>query len=104
MEAVREANTAGTVILVLDNATIHRSGASMRAAEELGIIPVFLPPYSPDLNPIEIGWRYMKRELAAVLNFDVLVEDSGPTALKLFKKRKMSYSAHWGQVFLYDKR
>jgi hypothetical protein len=104
MEAVREEKPAGTVVMVLDNATIYRSEASMRAAEELGIIPVFLPPYSPGLNPIEIGWRDMRRELAAVLNFDLLVEDSGPTALELFKKRKMSYSAHWGQVFLYDKR
>lgn len=104
MEAVRDANPAGTVVLVLDNATIHRSEASMRAAEELGIIPVFLPPYSPDLNPIEIGWRDMKRELASVLDFDLLVEASGPTALELFKKRKMSYSAHWRKVFLCDIR
>jgi transposase len=33
-------------------------------ARELGIEPVFLPGYSPNLNPIERRWRFVKRQAA----------------------------------------
>ncbi|MDP4228511.1 MAG: transposase, partial [Bacteroidota bacterium] len=33
-------------------------------ARELGIILVFLPPYSPDLNPVEFVWKTIKREVS----------------------------------------
>lgn len=49
--------------LVLDNAPIHRSHKFKRKMSEwkkqnLNIL--FLPTYSPELNPIEIVWRFMK--------------------------------------------
>jgi transposase len=50
------------VILVLDNATYHKSKASLAAlslfAERLRV--VWLPPYNPFLNPIERFWRHLK--------------------------------------------
>lgn len=51
--------------LVLDNAPVHHSYAfeeKMAEWEELGLRILFLPPYSPHLNPIEILWRKMKYE------------------------------------------
>lgn len=45
-------------ILVLDNASWHK-GSDLRWGR---FEPLFLPPYSPDLNPIEKLWRYMKAE------------------------------------------
>ena len=33
-------------------------------AKELGITLLFLPSYSPNLNPIERLWRFMKRKAA----------------------------------------
>jgi putative transposase len=55
----------------------------------------FLPPYSPDLNPIEFGWKDWKRELSAYPNFDDSVYMAKETALNLFGQRKYSYAKSW---------
>lgn len=52
-------------VLVLDNASIHRSkkmSEKQAEWEEKGFYIFFLPPYSPHLNMIEILWRKMKYE------------------------------------------
>ena len=102
LEVVRGANKKRRPILIVtDNATIHRAKVARAAAAALSIFLLFLPPYSPDLQPIEFGWKDLKRELAAKLRFDEMIDASGPTALRLFKERKSTYSAHWTRVFLY---
>src|SRR5258707_4107680 len=40
-------------ILILDNCTIHKMRALQEIIEGFGCILLFLPPYSPDFNPIE---------------------------------------------------
>lgn len=40
-------------ILILDNCAIHKSDILRELVEEKGCLLVFLPPYSPDFNPIE---------------------------------------------------
>ena len=43
-----------------------------KEGEQLGMYLVYLPPYSPDLNPIEFIWKSIKRRfsrLAASLSF-----------------------------------
>lgn len=40
-------------VLVMDNCSIHKSEALRQAVEGAGCRLVFLPPYSPDFNPIE---------------------------------------------------
>ena len=50
-------------ILILDNAPIHRSKifkAKMELWEKVDMYVYFLPPYSPELNKIEILWRFVK--------------------------------------------
>ena len=52
----------GEIVVVLDNAGIHRSKATqafVESHERLSL--VFLPPYAPELNPIELVWAYVKR-------------------------------------------
>jgi transposase len=41
------------IVIVLDNYSSHISTAVADTAQALGIHLIFLPPYSPDLNPIE---------------------------------------------------
>jgi hypothetical protein len=52
-----------TTICVLDNASIHTSKKFKEKIDEwekLGLHLLYLPPYSPELNPIEMLWREMK--------------------------------------------
>lgn len=52
-------------VVVLDNYSVHHSRAVKAAAPGLaarGIAFCFLPPYSPELNPIEAVWRHVKHE------------------------------------------
>lgn len=50
-------------IVLLDNSSVHRSKLVLQTLEECGIRYLFLPPYSPDLNPIELLWAQMKSVL-----------------------------------------
>jgi transposase len=49
--------------VVLDNLPCHKSAAVRAAIEGAGCRLVFLPPYSPDLNPIELAFARLKRLL-----------------------------------------
>lgn len=40
-------------VLVMDNASFHHSESIAQMCAEAGVKLVYLPPYSPDLNPIE---------------------------------------------------
>jgi transposase len=48
-------------VLIMDNATFHKSEESQRLIKNAGCRILFLPPYSPDLNPIEIFWANFKK-------------------------------------------
>jgi len=52
----------GRVILVMDNASYHKSVASLAALSlfEHRVMLIWLPPYCSDLNPIERFWRHLK--------------------------------------------
>ena len=45
--------------MVLDGAGYHRKKEVVDTAKELGIKLHYLPPYSPNLNPIERLWKVM---------------------------------------------
>ncbi len=51
--------------LILDGAGYNRSKSVKKFAKELNIKLVYLPPYSPNLNPIERLWKFMKKEVTA---------------------------------------
>ena len=48
-------------VVIMDNAAFHRSQTTRDLIESVGCKLIFLPPYSPDLNPIEKFWANMKR-------------------------------------------
>jgi transposase len=50
-------------IVILDNLSSHKNQAAARAVAEAGARLLFLPPYSPDLNPIEMMFAKFKELL-----------------------------------------
>lgn len=50
-------------IVVLDNVGAHKPDRIRALVEAAGARLLFLPPYSPDLNPIELGWSKLKSAL-----------------------------------------
>ena len=47
-------------IVVMDNMRSHHVKGVEEVLRAAGMIPLYLPPYSPDLNPIEMLWSKMK--------------------------------------------
>ena len=89
-----------TIVAVLDNAKIHKAQIVMEYCLQNEIILVYLPPYSPQLNPIEDLWRLLKKELAnrALKTLDYLYELTEKT-LKSFGNLE-SLCSNWVKVFL----
>lgn len=52
-------------IVLMDNLSAHKSDYVRATLEARGVQVIFLPPYSPDLNPIEKGWAKVKQALRA---------------------------------------
>ena len=50
-------------IVIIDNASIHKSDETRQLIESAGCKLIFLPPYSPDLNPIEHFCAKLKKVL-----------------------------------------
>ena len=55
----------GTVV-VLDNLATHRNIEAAKALRDHGCWLLFLPPYSPDLNPIEMAFAKLKAHLRRI--------------------------------------
>ncbi len=51
LRRIREANPERRIVIILDNFRTHHSKKVREEAEKLNISLVYLPPYSPDLNP-----------------------------------------------------
>ena len=63
------------VLIVMDNARFHRKNILENITKETEHCLLFLPPYSPDLNPIEKLWANMKKKLKDIVhNFNTLEE------------------------------
>ena len=50
-------------IVVMDNLPVHKVAGVQQAIEAVGATLLYLPPYSPDLNPIEMAFSKLKAHL-----------------------------------------
>ena len=53
-------------VVVLDNCSIHRCVEVMVTFRDIGVLEHFLPPYSPDFNPIEEAFSKVKSQLKTI--------------------------------------
>jgi transposase len=54
--------------LILDNASFHKGGRIEEIAKSYGHVLMYLPPYSPELNPIERCWGVLKQKVRRLLS------------------------------------
>ena len=47
----------------MDNLGAHKNAETLAMIEGAGAEPLFLPPYSPDFNPIEMMWSKVKNSI-----------------------------------------
>lgn len=60
MENVLLPQTRKGDVVIMDNARIHKKSFDVALFERKGVEIKYLPPYSPDLNPIEKMWSKIK--------------------------------------------
>jgi len=55
--------------IVMDNASFHRKSRLSLLVKDTGHQIIYLPPYSPELNPIENFWSWLKNRLRKILPY-----------------------------------
>jgi len=85
-------------VVVLDNLAVHKQPEVRAAIMAVGAHVRFLPPYSPDFNPIELAFAKLKAFLRAARprNFDQVISLMA-IALELFTPQECAnYIRHCG--------
>jgi transposase len=85
-------------ILLLDNLSAHKGRPAQATLEVAGVQVIFLPPYSPDLNPIEICWAKVKQALRAAKarTWDDLVDALATALRSVSPSDVLAWFAHCG--------
>lgn len=89
-------------IVVMDNLSSHKRAGVREAIESVGARLLYLPPYSPDFNPIEQAFSKFKRLLqtAAQRTIDALWNTCGTLLERFTKNQCRNYINHCG--YRYD--
>lgn len=87
-------------ILVMDNLSAHTGETIRQLIEAQGARLEFLPPYSPDFNPIELCWSKVKAALRAAKarTFEALVETIAQALRSISLTDIQNWFAHCGYV------
>lgn len=90
---------AGDVVLI-DNLNVHKSESAARLIAARGAQLQFLPPYSSDLNPIELCWAKVKTVLRKLKarTLDALVTALGVAFESITPKDMQAWFAHCGYL------
>lgn len=87
-------------VLVMDNASIHHSERVQQLCDAAGVLLLYLPPYSPDLNPIEEYFGELKTYIREIWDEhgDCIKEDFGAflkEAVSVVGERHTSAEGHF---------
>jgi transposase len=89
-------------IVIMDNLTPHKSEPTLALIEQAGATVLFLPAYSPDLNPIEKMWSKVKNALrsAAARTYDDLIAAIAAALASVTAKDAAHWFASCGYAFI----
>jgi transposase len=102
LEAIREQNPVGRILLIADNDGGHHANLTQQRADELGIEFVFLPPYSPNFNAIEPLWKTLKRKISPEIFEDKEHFKQFVTDTFLDLSNRLGFANNWIEKFLPD--
>jgi transposase len=88
-------------IVVMDNLPVHYAKTTKALIESVGAFVKFLPPYSPDLSPIELCWSKLKEILrsAKARTWDALDEAITMAVNVLTDENALNWFNHCGLFF-----
>ncbi len=92
LRQLRQAYPDKTLVIIVDNGSIHRSKHVKNFLKKQAWIKLFfLPAYSPEYNPIERFWLWLKQKIYGTKSFDTI------EAL-ISKLRKLIWHYHEGNL------
>lgn len=85
-------------LVVLDNLSSHKSPAAIAAVEAVGAKMVYLPPYSPDFNPIENVFSKLKQLVRGIRprNWNQIIQSAKQALLQLTSEDVENSFLHCG--------
>lgn len=85
-------------VLVMDNLPAHKDSRVAWACAERGIRLIYLPPHSPDFNPIEPGWALQKQHVRkyAPRQHDMLRRIARRARYRVTRRHCANWFAHAG--------
>ena len=97
---IRYRNPFNHIVVILDNFTAHRTENMAITSEILDIDLIFLPPYSQQLNPIELIWKSIKKIISRtfVKNQEMMVETVETNFIELSKRK--TFCRSWIEMFV----
>jgi len=96
---IKNRNPGRHIVIFLDNFQSHVSNATKQFAKSHGITLIFLPSYSPQLNPIESIWKGMRRRVSQVFaKSEWSFQETIRTAFHRLAK-KGSFAGGWLEKF-----
>ena len=79
-------------VVILDNCSIHHCGEVVTSLRDIGVMVHFLPPYSPDYNPIEEAFSKVKSQLN---NLEPYINDTEAAMLASFATVSVQDCRNW---------
>ena len=108
LEQIREQNPYGTIMLLIDNFSSHRSTLVKEEAKRLNIDLCYLPKYSPQLQPVEKIWLDEKKQInqykiTNISNYNLLEKEEKKLILNDLSENiyyeKVQSKSKWNYVF-----
>jgi transposase len=100
---IRISNPDKRIVIILDNFKSHHAKTVVECAVNNGIELVYLPPYSPELNPIEFIWKSIRRVISGFFAIDT--DHMKQLIYEAFMQlsANISFAKGWIKEFIVDK-